>query len=138
MLYYLIGRQMKNNHSHFSKINITNKLTRRSFLWLLLRQSSRGKASSLPLLLSSFSYASTIRCILPSPQEKGHVYQEHWSQQSLLAHCKHTKWSYTSGTSVSTVPFGTLQACKKEGLRKPHGSIQGLPQAVIKYDNKDG
>ena len=120
MLYYLIGRQMKNNHSHLRKINMINKLIGRSFLWLLLRQSSRGKISSWPLQLSSFSYTSTIRYILPSPQEKGHTHPEHWSQLSQLshlAHCKPAKRSYTSGTlvtTVTTVTFGTLQACKKD------------------------
>ncbi len=122
MLYYLIGRQIKNNHSHFRKINMANRLIVRSFLWLPLIQSSRDKATSCPLLLSSFSHTSNTRCILPSLQEKGHVHQEHWLQQlqksqlkhcnsqkghvhqehwlqcSHLEHCKPARWSFSSGT----------------------------------------
>ena len=90
MLYYLIGRQMKNNHSHFRKINMTNRLIVRSCLWLPLRQSSGDKATFCPPLLSSFSPTSTRRRTSPSPQEKGHAHQEHWLQllqQSQLKHC---------------------------------------------------
>ncbi len=128
MLYYLIGRQMKKNHSHFRKTNMANWLIVRSFLWLPLIQSSRDKATFCPLLLSSFSHTSNKRCILPLPQEKGlfhqeqgsqekkcnpqkgQVHQGHWSQLLHLQHCNSAKRSCVPGTMVTTVPFGTNES----------------------------
>ena len=119
MLYYFIGRQMKKNHSHFRKTNMANWLIVRSFLWLPLIQSSRDKATFCPLLLSLFSHISNKRCILPLPQEKGHVHQRHWlqqlhwSQQLHLEQSNPTKRACTSETLVTTVPFGTKQPTKR-------------------------
>ena len=69
-------------------------------------------------LSSSFSHTSNTRCILLSPQEKGHVHQEHWLQQlqqSPLKHCNsqigHTHqehWSQQSPLEQTNYPCCNL------------------------------